>query len=123
MAAVFQVIKIPRPLAAAIFDKCRGNPRFVMEVAEVLLSEEKVVVEGGSCWIEKEDYDNLGLPKDFQAVLISRIDHLSSSEQITLKVASVIGPVFSLALVCDVYPSGANKLQIADDASFGHSER
>ena len=49
------------------------------------------------------------------AVFLSRIDQLSSSEQITLKVASVIGPVFSLTLVCDIYPSGANKLQIADD--------
>ena len=113
--AVFQVSAIPRPLTAAIFEKCRGHPRFILEISELLLSEEKVVVEGGTCRVERDDYENLKLPNNIRAVFISRIDRLSSSEQITLKVASVIGPIFSLTLIVDVYPSGANKLQIADD--------
>ena len=99
--AVLEVTKIPRPLATAIFEKCRGHPRFIMEVSELLLAEEKVVVEGGTCRVDKDDWDNLKLPNTMRAVMVSRLDQLSSSQQITLKVASVIGPVFSLTLVCD----------------------
>ncbi len=113
--ALFQTNTMPRPLANAIFDKCRGHPRFVLEVCELLLAEEKVIVEGGTCTVDKNDYENLTLPSNVRAVLVSRLDTLSSSEQITLKVASVIGPIFSLTLVVDIYPSGANKLQIAED--------
>ena len=116
-SAVLQVNVLPRPLATALFEKCRGHPRFISEVCELLLAEEKIIVEGGSCRVEKDDYENLALPDNIRAVFVSRIDQLSSSEQITLKVASVIGPVFSLTLVCDIHPSGANKLQVA--VSFG----
>ena len=86
-----------------------------MEISELLLAEGKVIIEDGTCTVDRDDYENLRLPNSIRAVFVSRIDQLSSSEQITLKVASVIGPVFSLTLVCDVYPSGASKLQIADD--------
>ena len=86
-----------------------------MEVSELLLAEGKVTVDGGTCRVERDDYENLAIPNTIRSVFVSRIDQLSSSEQITLKVASVIGPIFSLTLVCDIYPSGASKLQIADD--------
>ena len=115
VAAIFEVSTIPRPLATAIFNKCKGRPRFIVEIADLLLSEEKVTVEDGTCHVERDDYENLQLPDNLRAVLVSRLDQLSSSEQITLKVASVIGPVFSLTLVGDIYPSGASKLQIAED--------
>ena len=99
-SAVLQVNALPRPLAIALFAKCRGHPRFMMEVCELLLAEEKITVEGGTCHVERGDYENLGLPDNIRAVLVSRIDQLSNSEQITLKVASVIGPVFSLTRKC-----------------------
>ena len=114
VCAVFQVTSIPRPLAAAVYDKCKGHPRFVLEISELLLSEGKVVIEDGTCTVDRDDYENLQLPSSIRAgqsfssrikrvstltkratsVFVSRMDQLSSSEQITLKVASVIGPVF-----------------------------
>ena len=114
VAAIFEVPSIPRPLAATIFDKCRGHPRFITEISDLLLSEEKVLIKDGKVVVTK-DIQHLALPNSIRAVFTARMDQLSSSEQITLKVASVIGPVFSLNLVCDVYPSGASKLQVADD--------
>ena len=123
VCAVLEASKIPRPLATAIFDKCKGHPRFIMEMSELLLAEEKVVVEGGTCRVKKDDWESLKLPNTIKSVMVSRLDQLSSSQQITLKVASVIGPVFSLTLVCDIYPSGANKQQIADDIAALLRER
>ena len=72
-------------------------------------------VVDGECVVE--EIDNLKIPNTIRAVLVSKMDQLSSSEQITLKVASVIGAVFELDLLCDIYPSGASKLQIADDTA------
>ena len=88
-SAVLQVNAIPKPLAIALFAKCRGHPRFVMEVCELLLAEEKITVEGGTCHVERGDYENLRLPDNIRAVFVSRIDQLSNSEQITLKVVSL----------------------------------
>ena len=68
-SAVFQVSRIPRELAVALFDKCRGHPRFIMELCELLLAEEKVVVEGGTCRLDEGDYSNLKLPDTMRAVM------------------------------------------------------
>jgi hypothetical protein len=43
------------------------------------------------------------------AELISLIDHISPSEQMALKVASVIGAVFDLSLLSAIYPAGEEK--------------
>ena len=75
-AAVMEANVIPRPLAGAIFEKCRGHPRFVLEVSELLLAEEKVIVEGGTCRVDRDDFQNLRLPNNVRAVLVSRIDQL-----------------------------------------------
>ena len=68
-SAVFQVNAIPRQLATALFEKCRGHPRFILEVCELLLAEEKITVDGGTCHVEKGDYENLQLPDNIRAVL------------------------------------------------------
>ena len=76
------------------------HPRFITEIAELLLAEEKVKIERGQCIVDK--MNNLQIPNTIRAVLVAKMDQLSSAEQITLKVASVIGPIFQLDLVCDV---------------------
>ena len=118
VCSIFQVSSIPKALATLIYDRCKGHPRFIYEISELLLTEEKVEVTDGVCRLLQKDLDQLQLPNTIRAVFVSRMDQLSSSEQITLKVASVIGPVFSMQLVCDIYPSGASELQIADDSKF-----
>ena len=92
VSAIFGVNKIPRPLVDAIFEKCKGHPRFIHEIAELLLAEEKVIIKDGVCTVAG-DLSQLKLPNTIRAVFVSRMDQLSSSEQITLKVASVIGAV------------------------------
>jgi predicted ATPase len=48
-------------------------------------------------------------PTTAQGVIISRIDRLSPSEQLTLKVASVIGRVFSRQVLYDIFPVVSDK--------------
>ena len=115
VCVIFEVSSIPKSLANLIYNRCKGHPRFIYEISELLLTEEKVEIKDGVCKLLQKDLDQIELPNTIRAVFVSRMDQLSSSEQITLKVASVIGPVFSMQLVCDIYPSGASELQIADD--------
>jgi predicted ATPase len=42
-------------------------------------------------------------------VIISRIDRLSPSEQMTLKVASVVGRVFGRQVLDDIYPAASGR--------------
>lgn len=66
VAAVLNVRKIPRDLGEALFSKCRGSPRFIVELAELLVSEGKVVIEGGTCRVDKGDFNNLSLPQNYK---------------------------------------------------------
>lgn len=54
------------------------------------------------------------LPTTVQGVIQSQIDRLSAGEQLTLKVASVIGCRFALDLLRDVFPVDAEKPQLSD---------
>ena len=48
-------------------------------------------------------------PATAQGVIISRIDRLSPSEQLTPKMASAIGRVFSRQALYDVFPVASDK--------------
>jgi CheY-like chemotaxis protein/class 3 adenylate cyclase len=54
------------------------------------------------------------LPTTVQGVIQSQIDRLSAGEQLTLKVASVIGRRFALDLLRDVFPVDADKPHLSD---------
>jgi len=47
----------------------------------------------------------LGLPDSIQGVVLSRMDRLREADQLTLKVAGVIGCTFALDLVIEAHPS------------------
>ncbi|MGE5601931.1 MAG: tetratricopeptide repeat protein [Nitrososphaerales archaeon] len=46
----------------------------------------------------------IDLPDSIYALVLSRIDQLNESQQLTIKVASVIGPLFRAAMVWGIYP-------------------
>ena len=52
-----------------------------------------------------------------QAAIISRIDRLTPTEQLTLKVASVIGRVFPVRTVAAVYPIDTSLARLGEDLS------
>jgi predicted ATPase len=50
------------------------------------------------------DLRDLDVPDSVHGVIAGRIDGLSPSEQLTLKVASVIGRLFRVGILSDVHP-------------------
>jgi len=98
------VVSLPNPLAE-IVKEAAGNPFVIEELIYLLRDEGAISVAGGRCHLSSGvELDKIVLPTTAQGVIISRIDQLSPSEQMVLKVASVIGNVFSGRLLNQIFP-------------------
>jgi class 3 adenylate cyclase/tetratricopeptide (TPR) repeat protein len=100
------VTSLPHAVAALISDKAQGNPFFSEELAHALRDTGLIRITDGECLIAPEagDLRNLNLPDTVQGVITSRIDRLTPSQQLALKVASVIGREFTFRTLSDIYP-------------------
>jgi class 3 adenylate cyclase/tetratricopeptide (TPR) repeat protein len=96
---------VPEPLLDLIFRKSDGHPFFSEVIAHALLEAGVVQIHGRSCYLSPgttlEAFDT---PDTIEGVIIDRIDSLVAAEQLTLKVASVIGRVFGFGILRDVHP-------------------
>ncbi|NJP07699.1 MAG: hypothetical protein HC837_19810, partial [Chloroflexaceae bacterium] len=97
---------VPEPVAAVIREKAQGNPFFSEELAYALRNSGMIVIEDGVCRIadNTNNINSLGLPDTIQGLITTRIDRLTPEQQLTLKVASVIGRTFSFPMLLDIYP-------------------
>ncbi len=105
------VRSIPSAIGRVIREKSEGNPFFAEELAHTLLNSGLMVVEGDEAKIGKRfaDFNDLVLPDTLQAAITNRIDSLDPSQQLALKVASVIGRIFTLRLLQAIYPIDSDK--------------
>lgn len=110
------VAALPEPVAELIREKAQGNPFFSEELAYALRDAGLIRVVDGACeLVPGADLRALAFPETVQAAIISRIDRLPPSQQLALKVASVIGRVFAFRILQGVYPLDIAQAQLADD--------
>lgn len=116
LAEALGAADISDELIAAVHARCEGNPFFVIEVAASLHRSGSIEIVGGTAGFHegKEPSEDL-LPHNIQAALTSRIDQLSTSEQLTIKVASVIGPIFRTETLLAVHPTKPTEAELAAD--------
>jgi class 3 adenylate cyclase/tetratricopeptide (TPR) repeat protein len=97
---------VPDILVSLIREHTQGNPFFSEELLYWLRDAGLVHVVDGVCQVasEQELLRALRSSDTVQAVITSRLDRLSLDEQMTLKVASVIGQVFTLDLLHAIHP-------------------
>jgi predicted ATPase/class 3 adenylate cyclase len=104
------VDNLPDSVAQLILDKGGGNPFYSEELAFTLRDTGHIAIINGLCQVSPQvDFNSLGLPDTVQGIITSRIDRLLPGEQLTLKVASVIGRFFAYNTLRDVYPIGDDK--------------
>jgi class 3 adenylate cyclase len=109
------VTLVPRPVAELIGEHAGGNPFFSEELAYALRDTGVITVTNGSCRLAPgADLHELSVPDTVQGVVLARIDRLAPPQQLTLKVASVIGRSFAYRLLHDVYPIIADRPTLAD---------
>lgn len=98
--------RLPDVLGKLIQQKAEGNPFFSEQLAYALRDAGLLQIHDGNCTLNAEagDLAKLSLPNTLQGIITSRIDRLSSQQQLALKVASVVGYEFPQQMVRDVYP-------------------
>jgi class 3 adenylate cyclase len=108
------VTALPEQAIQLIQDKAQGNPFFSEELAYALRDSGLLIVEGGQCRLAPAagDLSSLHFPDTIQGVVTSRIDRLSPAEQLTLKVASVIGRIFGYKALQEIHPVEADKMSL-----------
>lgn len=94
-----------------IREKSEGHPFFAEELAYALRESGVLYIENQECKVHSRfmNFEDLTLPDTLQAAITNRIDSLDPSQQLTLKVASVIGRIFTFRLLEAVHPIEADK--------------
>jgi class 3 adenylate cyclase/tetratricopeptide (TPR) repeat protein len=85
---------LPERLGKLIYERTGGNPLFVEEVCYSLTEAGVVVVKNEEATLA-QSLDKLSLPDTVQAVIRTRLDRLDRNAKEALRLASVIGRVFS----------------------------
>jgi len=117
------VAELPTPILELIQERGEGNPFFSEELALALRDAGVLRIEepaGGGprrVSLAQADLKSLSLPDTVEGVITSRIDRLAPSLQLTLKVASVIGRIFTAPLLQDIHPIERDKPQLPEQLS------
>jgi hypothetical protein len=110
------VTALPDQARTLILEKAEGHPFFSEELAYALRDAGLLLIDAGGCRIAPEagDLRSLNLPNTVQGVITSRIDRLPPPQQLTLKVASVIGRVFTYQALRGIHPIEIDKPRLTD---------
>jgi class 3 adenylate cyclase/tetratricopeptide (TPR) repeat protein len=105
------VKSIPPTIGRLIREKSEGNPFFAEELAYALRELGILVIENDECRVHSRlvSLEDLALPDTLQAAITNRIDSLNPSQQLTLKVASVIGRIFAFRVLEAIHPIEEDK--------------
>ncbi len=101
------VDSIPDQLLSIVMDRAEGNPFFSEELVMALLEAGLFEVTDGTCQLTSDDdfLRHIAFPDTLHGVVTSRIDRLATTEQLTIKVAAVIGRVFGYLMLGEVHPT------------------
>ncbi|NJN83163.1 MAG: hypothetical protein HC802_13345 [Caldilineaceae bacterium] len=100
--------EVPRELVKRITDQAEGNPFYTEELLNYLSYH-------GIDPFDVQAVAHLELPSSLHSLVLSRIDQLTESQKITLKVASVVGRVFQAAWLWGVYPELGDPTEVCND--------
>ena len=102
-----QVHSIPDSVADFIRTKSEGNPFFSEELLYALRDSGVLAIHDHACTLAPNApaLDDLNFPDTVEGVVTSRIDRLTPSQQLAIKVASVIGRVFAYRVLYQIHPA------------------
>jgi len=100
------VRSLPESVARLILEHAEGNPFFSEEIACNLRDSGVLAIQDGECHLAPGTpaLASLDFPETVEGLVTSRLDRLSPSQQLLVKVGSVIGRRFSPATIVDIFP-------------------
>ncbi|TAK15249.1 MAG: adenylate/guanylate cyclase domain-containing protein [Acidobacteria bacterium] len=110
------VDSLPAAVASFIRERAEGHPFFALELLSALRERGLIRVEQGDCVLAVPEHElaTVGIGATVESVVTGRVDRLSPREQLTLKVASVLGRSFDAAALSHVHPIDTDRASIAD---------
>ncbi len=110
------VASLPPAAEELILRKSRGNPLHCEELSYTLRDAGLLTFEGDRCRVaDGVDLASVGIPDGVEGIINDRIDRLAPSHQLALKVASVIGRLFAVRILRDVYPIEPDRARLPQD--------
>ncbi len=111
---VMGAASLPDDLAELIWLRGGGNAYFVEELAHTLVDTGALVVRDGvvELRVSLAELASTRLSASISGLIISRLDTLSGVQQMTLKVASVLGRSFTMVAVQDLLPMEDCRLDV-----------
>ncbi len=104
----------PPALIERVVERAEGNPFYIEELLNYLYDR-------GVDPHDQLALAQLELPTSLHRLILSRIDQLTESQKLTIKVASIIGRLFRLSWLWGVHPElGQRDLVLADLDSLSH---
>jgi class 3 adenylate cyclase len=116
------VERIPPAVADVLLNRAEGHPFFVEELLYALRDTGLLTIVDRECRLAPNiDSALLELPATIEGVILSRIDLLSPSQQLVLRVASVIGRSFGFDVLHGIYPVEADRGDLPGHLSRLHA--
>lgn len=107
------VAEIDDNVEAMLVETCKGNPFFVVELVQALAQRGALVVDSGTARLVEEEA--VHVPTTIQAAITSRVDNLSADQQLTMKVASVVGSAFEVDVLGEIHPTARSRGGLTQD--------
>jgi class 3 adenylate cyclase/tetratricopeptide (TPR) repeat protein len=103
-------------VAQLILDKAEGHPFYIEELVHALRDRGAVELKDGVCSLTAAGArpGALKLPDTVQGVVTSRIDLLTVPQQLTIKVASVLGQTIHVESLRGIHPIAADAAAVPD---------
>lgn len=115
--AALGVIESAPGIADLIYSHAEGHPLFTNALALSLRDRGLVQVEAGYAHLGLGDrsLSQVAFPDGVEGVVAERIAGLAASQQLTLKVAAVLGRTFDLDMLARLHPGGVSATALAQD--------
>ncbi len=103
---LFKVEYLPPPVEQLVRNRGQGLPLYIEELALTLRDTGTVEINDGTARLtgDLDQFETREVSESLERVIVNRVDRLQPSEQLALKVASVIGFDFSHLALRDVFP-------------------
>jgi class 3 adenylate cyclase/tetratricopeptide (TPR) repeat protein len=109
------VESVARPVVTLIQEQAQGNPFFGEELALALRDAGLIRMADGACVpAPGVELGSVSVPESIEAVITARVDQLAPAQQMTLKVASVIGRIFTYRLLRDIFPIETDRARLLE---------
>ena len=113
---LLEVSSLPEAVENLVSVRSHGNPLFVKELTLTLRDSGTLKISDGTARVvgDLQEFRDRQAAGSLASVIVNRIDTLTPSEQLVVKVASAIGYEFSYAILRDIFPVEQERTGIRD---------